>query len=83
LEGFFYFKKKKINKNDLNDKIAPKKDFIFFMEFLKKELEDVGFLYPKSKSKSILLNIQSMLMRSSLSKTEIQTLWGMIKKLRK
>ena len=28
-------------------------------------------------------NIQSMFIRSALSKNEIQTLWGMFKKLRK
>ena len=53
------------------------------MNFLKKELDEVGFLYPKQKSKSMFQNIQSMFMRSALSKTEIQTLWGMLKKLRK
>ena len=53
------------------------------MDFLKIQLEDVRFLYPKNKRKSMFENIQSMFMRSSLSKTEIQTLWGMIKKLRK
>ena len=53
------------------------------MKFLKEQLHDVGFLYPEEKSKSMFENIQSMLIRSSLSKVEIQTLWGMIKKLRK
>ena len=53
------------------------------MDFLKKELNDVGFLYPKDKAKSMIENIETMLIRASLSKTEIQTLWGMIKKLRK
>ena len=62
---------------------AEKKDFVNFMSFLKKELNDVGFLYPKIKSKNMFENIQSMFMRSSLNRTEIQTLWGMVKKLRK
>ena len=53
------------------------------MDFLKKELEEVEFLYPKSKTKSMIENIETMFIRASLSKTEIQTLWGMIKKLRK
>ena len=43
---------------------------------------EIGFLYPKHKSKSMFNNIQTMFLRSSLSKIEIQTLWGMIKKLR-
>jgi len=53
------------------------------MDFLKKELDEVGFLYPKNKAKSMIANIETMFIRASLSKTEIQTLWGMIKKLRK
>ena len=51
--------------------------------FLKDELEEVGFLHSKNKSKKMFENIQSLFLRSSLSKIEIQTLWGMIKKLRK
>lgn len=53
------------------------------MSFLKQELDEVKFLYPKNKSKSMFENIQTMFMRSSLNKTEIQSLWGMVKKLRK
>ena len=53
------------------------------MDFLKGELNDVGFFSPQKKTKGMFENIQTMFMRSSLSKTEIQTLWGMIKKLRK
>ena len=52
------------------------------MNFLKGELIEVGFLHPKKKTKTMFENIQTMFLRSSLSKTEIQTLWGMIKKLR-
>jgi len=62
--------------------IAPKKDFNFFMNFLKKELDEVGFLHPKNKSQSMFNHIQTMFLRNSLSKKELQTLWGMIKKLR-
>ena len=80
---FFNLRKIKPKSNKLNNKKALKKDFYYFMDFLKKELEDVGFLYPKAKAKSMLENIETMFIRSSLSKTEIQTLWGMIKKLRK
>jgi len=53
------------------------------MNFLKNELEDVGFLHPKTKAKSMFENIKTMLIRASLSESEIKTLWGMIKKLRK
>ena len=37
----------------------------------------------KEKRSSKFNNIQSMFLRAKLSKTEIQTLWGMIKKLKK
>ena len=80
---YFMIKNKKHDYDQSLKSLALKKDFLYFMKFLKKELEDVGFLYPKSKSKSMFQNIQTMLGRASLSKIEIQTLWGMIKKLRK
>ena len=80
---FFNLRKQKPKDNKLNNKKALKKDFYYFMDFLKKELEEVGFLYPKTKAKSMIKNIETMFIRASLSKTEIQTLWGMIKKLRK
>ena len=79
---FFVLKNKIPEKNKLNNSRALKKDFLYFMNFLKNELEEVKFLYPKNKSKIMFENIQSMLIRSALSKNEIQTLWGMIKKLR-
>ncbi len=77
-----HFGKKQLKNNEINKNIALKKDFEYFMNFLKNELEEVGFLYPKHKSKSMFNNIQTMFLRSALSKSEIQTLWGMIKKLR-
>ena len=80
---YFITNKKTSKNNKLNNKQALKKDFLHFMNFLKNELEDINFLYPKSKSNSMFNNIQTLFMRSALSKTEIQTLWGMIKKLRK
>ena len=80
---FFMLHNTKPKFNKLNNNLALKSDFINLMNFLKGQLIDVGFLHPKNKTKSMFKNIQTMFMRSSLSKTEIQTLWGMIKKLRK
>jgi tRNA C32,U32 (ribose-2'-O)-methylase TrmJ len=68
--------------SSINRKIASKKEFQLFMNYLNNELDEIGFLYPKHKSESMFNNIQTMFLRSALSKTEIQTLWGMIKKLR-
>ena len=80
---FFQKNKRLNNKNIIIEKKALNKDFLYFMNFLKDELVDVGFLHPKNKSKKMFENIQTLFLRSSLSKIEIQTLWGMIKKLRK
>jgi len=77
-----YFKKfvfKKFQEDNLSDK----KSFDMFMQFLRKELNNSGFLYPKEKSNSMFNNIQSMLLRANLSRNEIQTLWGMIKTFQK
>ena len=59
--------------------MSDKKSFEVFMEYLKNELNNSGFLYPKEKSNSMFNNVQSMFLRAKLSKKEIQTLWGMIK----
>ena len=52
------------------------------MNFLESQLKEIGFLYPKEKSKNMFNNIQTMFLRASLSKIELQTLWGMFKKFR-
>ena len=80
---FFQKNKRLNNKNIIIEKKALNKDFLYFMDFLKDELEKTGFLHPKNKSKKMFENIQTLFLRSSLSKIEIQFLWGMIKKLRK
>ena len=80
---FFILNNKKALNSQLSNNNALKKDFIHFMHFLKNELDEVGFLFPKHKSKSMFENIQAMLVRASLSNIEIKTLWGMVKKLRK
>ena len=63
--------------------LSDKKNFDIFMKFLRKELNNSGFLYPKEKSNSMFNNIQSMFLRANLSRKEIQTLWGMIKMFQK
>ena len=74
-EHFRNFMFRVVKKNDLSDK----KSFDLFMQFLRNELDSSGFLYPKEKSNSMFNNVQSMFLRAELSKSEIQTLWGMIK----
>lgn len=79
---YFHIPSNLHSSNFINRKIASKKEFQLFMDYLKNELDEIGFLYPKHKSKSMFNNIQTMFLRSALSKIEIQTLWGMIKKIR-
>ena len=54
-------------KNSLNEKkyykvLSTKKEFNGFMTHLIKDLQENGFLYPKSKSKGMILNIRNMFM---------------------
>ena len=78
----FLKSKNNYRENNLGNNIAKKKDFIYFMNFLESQLKEIGFLYPKEKSKNMFNNIQTMFLRASLSKIELQTLWGMFKKFR-
>ncbi|PPR45980.1 MAG: putative tRNA/rRNA methyltransferase [Alphaproteobacteria bacterium MarineAlpha5_Bin6] len=80
-----YFNSQKSNSNLKSEfeNIASKEEFNFFMNYLKKELDESGFLYPKQKSVKMFNNIKTIFLRSSLSKIEIKTLWGMLKKLSK
>ena len=78
---YYNFKKKNSNVNSKFTNMATKKEFNFFMNYLKNELDRVGFLYPKDKRDRMFNNIQTIFLRSLLSKIEIKTLWGMFKKL--
>ena len=77
----YFSKSSNIKSRKIN--LSTKKDFNFFMNFLKSELIESGFLLEKEKRSSKFNNIQAMFLRAKLSKTEIQTLWGMIKKLKR
>ncbi len=79
---FEYFDKSQIISNKVED-LATKKEFNFFINYLKKELNEVNFFNPKEKTKTMFHNIQTMFLRARLNKSEIRTLWGMIKKLTK
>ena len=73
-----YFKSFRL-KASKNEDLPDKKNFDVFMKYLRNELDNSGFLYPKTKSNSMFTHVQSMFLRANLSKKEIQTLWGMIK----
>ena len=53
------------------------------MDYLTNELEKVNFFYPPSKKQSMIDNIYAIFLKASLTKKETNTLWGMLKKLRK
>ena len=80
---YFFIKNKSPKNNQLNSQKANTKEFLSFIKFLNKQLEEIDFLFPKSKKEAMFNNIQTMFMRTAMSKIEIQTMWGMIKKLRK
>jgi len=75
----YFNKSSNIKSKKMN--LSTKKDFNYFMDFLKKELIKSGFLFSRENKSSKFNNIQSLFLRAKLSKIEIQTLWGMIKKL--
>ena len=59
------------NKNELNR----------FISFMILELEKKNFFNPISKKQSMIDNIYAIFLKSSLSKKEVNTLWGILKKL--
>ena len=65
--------------NDLVNKGQISKYF----DFLFQKLEDRNFFIPKEKTESMKNNIYNIYLKSSLSKKELQTLWGITKKLTK
>lgn len=85
----FKLSENNLSKNmKLNSKLkktykANKKDLSNFMNFLLKQLDSSNFFYPKEKKQSMIDNIFSIYLKANLSKSELNMLWGMFKKLRK
>jgi len=71
-----------IQKNNSSG-LSNKKELSYFMNYLTNELEKVNFFYPLSKKQSMIDNIYAIFLKASLTKKETNTLWGMLKKLRK
>ena len=69
----------KINSSELSNK----KELSYFMDYLTNELEKTNFFYPPSKKQSMIDNIYAIFLKASLTKKETNTLWGVLKKLRK
>ena len=71
------------NQKNNSSILSNKKELSYFMDYLTKELEKVNFFYPLSKKQSMIDNIYAIFLKASLTKKETNTLWGMLKKLRK
>ena len=58
--------------------IAKKADFIKFFDFLISSLDNIGFLQPKDKKKSMISNIKSIFLKMNLSEKDIRVLSSII-----
>ena len=58
---------------------ANKNEYIHFIEFLEKTLDDRGFFYPAEKKTMMLNNIKSMFQRQNLTQKDIKILFGIFK----
>tara|TARA_B100000579_G_scaffold404295_1_gene389001 strand:+ start:70 stop:786 length:717 start_codon:yes stop_codon:yes gene_type:complete len=71
-------------KNEKNiTRNVTKGDISKYMNHLIKELEVVNFFNPIEKKDSMIDNLYSLYMKSNLTKKELNTLWGILKKLTK
>ncbi len=72
-------KETKIEKNSFVNKAQLSKYF----DYLFKNLSSKNFFIPKEKTESMKNNIYNIYLKSPLTKKELQTLWGITKKLTK
>ena len=74
-ELFKLLNKNKLRKINLKkNKLSKKKDIIKFINFLTNSLDNVGFLQPIEKRKSMLHNLSSIFLKMELSEKEIRIL---------
>tara|TARA_Y200000002_G_scaffold239426_1_gene197781 strand:- start:734 stop:1438 length:705 start_codon:yes stop_codon:yes gene_type:complete len=82
--NFFEFDKIKLKNNQkINKNTTNKEELLKYFDFLFKNLESKNFFVPKEKTESMKNNIFSIYLNSSISKKQLQTLWGITKKLMK
>jgi len=78
----YYLKKNRIsNYTKNNSNLSKKKDLNNFLNFLIDNLDKKNFFYPLGKKERMIDNICSIFLKASLTKKEVNTLWGMLKKL--
>jgi len=82
--NFFEFDKIKLKNNQkINKNTTNKEELLKYFDFLFRNLESKNFFVPKEKTESMKNNIFSIYLNSSISKKQLQTLWGITKKLMK
>ena len=60
-----------------NKIIIPKKKYTLkFLNFLIRSLDEIGFLQPAEKRKSMISNIKSIFLKMNLSEKEIRVLFS-------
>ena len=82
-ESLSIYKNISSNLKNNSSELSNKKELSYFMNYLTNELEKVNFFYPLSKKQSMIDNIYAIFLKACLTKKETNTLWGMLKKLRK
>ena len=74
-ELFKFLNKDKLRKmNSKKNKLSKKKDVIKFINFLTNSLDNVGFLQPDEKRKTMLHDLRSIFLKMELSEKEIRIL---------
>ena len=82
--NFFEFDNTKLKNNQKKNKnTTNKEELLKYFDFLFRNLESKNFFVPKEKTESMKNNIFSIYLNSSISKKQLQTLWGITKKLMK
>ena len=71
------------NSNFIEKDNIPKYQLSKFLNYLFNNLENKKFFTPKEKKETMKNNIYSIFTKLPLTKKELQTLWGIIKKLNK
>ena len=78
----FEFNQSKIKRvKTQKNQFVNKEQLSKYFDFLFKNLSTKNFFVPKEKTKSMKNNIYSIYLKSALTKKELQTLWGITKKL--
>ena len=83
-QKIFEFKQLNIKKNNIKEnKYVNKGDLSKYFDYLFDNLSSKNFFVPKEKTESMKNNIYNIYLKNPLTKKELQTLWGITKKLTK